>query len=57
MKSPQKQDAPQLLPASRITGILNCIPVLVQEEAALVRRQLIGLAYALASALGITIED
>jgi hypothetical protein len=41
MKSPQPQDAPQLLPASRITGIFDCIPVLVQEEPALVRRQLI----------------
>ena len=41
MKSPPKQDAPQLLPPSRITGIFHCIPVLVQEESALVHRQLI----------------
>jgi hypothetical protein len=41
MKSPQKQDAPQLLPPSRITGIFHCIPVLVQEGPALVLRQLI----------------
>jgi len=41
MKSPPKQDTPQLLPASRITGIFHRIPVLVQEESALVRRQLI----------------
>jgi hypothetical protein len=41
MKSPPKQDTPQLLPASRITGIFHRIPVLVQEEPTLVRRQLI----------------
>ena len=41
MKSPPKQAAPQLLPPSRTTGIFHCIPVLVQEGPALVRRQLI----------------
>jgi hypothetical protein len=41
MKSPPKQDAAQLLPPSRITGIFHCIPVLVQEESTLVHRQLI----------------
>ena len=39
MKSPPEQDAAQLLPPSRITGISHCIPVLVQEESALVHRQ------------------
>ena len=41
MKSPPEQDTAQLLPPSRITGIVHCIPVLVQEEPALVHRQLI----------------
>ena len=41
MKSPPKQDAPQLLPPSRITGIFHCNPVLVQEGPAFVHRQLI----------------
>jgi hypothetical protein len=41
MKSPPKQDEPQLLPPSRITGIFHCIAVLVQEGPTLVRRQLI----------------
>src|ERR1700676_2652299 len=41
MKSPPKQDTAQLLPPSRITGIVHSIPVLVQEESALVHRQLI----------------
>jgi hypothetical protein len=41
MKSPQPQDAPQLLPAGRVTGIFNRLPVLVQEEPALVCGQLI----------------
>ena len=41
MTSPPKQNATQLLPPSRITGIVHCIPVLVQEESALVHRQLI----------------
>ena len=41
MKSPPKQDTAQLLPPSRITSIVHCIPVLVQEESALVHRQLI----------------
>jgi hypothetical protein len=41
MKSPPEQNAPQLLPPSRITGFFHCHPVLVQEGPALVRRQLI----------------
>jgi hypothetical protein len=41
MTSPPQQDAAQLLPPSRITGTFHCLPVLVQEESALVRRQLI----------------
>ena len=39
--SPPEQDAAQLLPPGRITGIFHCILVLVQEESALIRRQLI----------------
>ncbi len=38
--SPPEQDAAQLLPPGRITGIFHCILVLVQEESALIRRQL-----------------
>ncbi len=39
--SPPEQDAAQLLPPGRITGIFHGVPVLVQEESALVRRQVI----------------
>ena len=39
--SPPEQDAAQMLPPGRITGIFHCILVLVQEESALIRRQLI----------------
>jgi hypothetical protein len=39
--SPPEQDAAQLLPPGRITGIFHGVPVLIQEESALVRRQLI----------------
>src|SRR5450755_4706270 len=39
MRSPQPQDALQLLPAGRVTGIVHRLPVLVQEEPTLARGQ------------------
>jgi len=39
--APQPQDAPQLLPAGRVTGVIDRLPVLVQEEAVFVCRQVV----------------